>query len=266
LPRDLGDVLHYFLDDPPAAESSTRRRPRPDRPAPSRSGAALPLIAVPLGDQDVVRAALVWNLAVELARGGSHASVVAPAGAETEALWPEPGRGPLGAELVLTFAEDLCALGRSARDVASTTASSEHGLILVRVPPDWLTKASDAPDLFAWTLLLTSPDPEDLLETYAVAKRLHEANPSARVGVTVHGPRSVAEAQAAFDRLDHAAQRHLGRELTSYGLLIDDLHVYRAIVSRRPVGLTSPRAGATRALQEVASLLLSDAVGAPDGT
>jgi MinD-like ATPase involved in chromosome partitioning or flagellar assembly len=84
--------------------------------------------------------------------------------------------------------------------------------------------------------------------------------------VTVHGPRSVAEARDAFDQLDHAARRHLGRTLSSYGLLIDDLHVYRAIVSRRPVGLTSPRAGATRALQEVASLLLSDARGTPHGT
>lgn len=265
MPRDLGDVLHYFLEDPTSGGSSTRRRPRPDRP-PVPPTAVLPLIAVPLGDQDVVRAALVWNLAVELARGGCNASVVAPAGAETEALWPEPGRGPLGAELVLTFAEDLGALARSARDVASTAASSEHGLILVRVPPDWLTKAADAPDLFAWTLLLTSPDQEDLLETYAVAKRLLEANPSARIGVTVHGPRSVAEAREAFDQLDHAARRHLGRALSSYGLLIDDLHVYRAIVSRRPVGLTSPRAGATKALQEVASLLLSDARGTPHGT
>jgi hypothetical protein len=141
LPRDLGDVLHYFLEDTNSGGSSTRRRPRPDRP-PSPGAAEMPLIAVPLGDQDVVRAALVWNLAVELARGGSNASVVAPAGAETEALWPEPGRGPLGAELVLTFAEDLGALARSAHDVASTAASSEHGLILVRVPPDWLTKAA----------------------------------------------------------------------------------------------------------------------------
>ncbi len=84
--------------------------------------------------------------------------------------------------------------------------------------------------------------------------------------MTIHGPRSVAEARTAFDRLDQAVRRHLGRELSSYGLLIDDLHVYRAIVSRRPVGLTHPRAGATRALQEVAGLLLSDAQAVLRGT
>ena len=258
LPRDLGDVLHYFLDDDASGGPSTRRKPSPDG-TPARRAVELPLVAVPLGDQDVVRAALLWNLAVELARGGSSASVVAPAGAETEALWPEPGRGPLGAELVLTFAQDLGALARLARDVAATSAASEHGLVLVRVPPSWLDKAADAPELFSWTLLLTSPEPEDLLETYAVAKRLLETNPGARIGITVHGPRCVAEARDAFDRLDLATRRHLGRELTSYGLLIDDLHVYRAIVSRRPLGLTHPRAAATRALQEVAGLLLEDA-------
>ncbi|MEN8182975.1 MAG: hypothetical protein ABFS46_10620 [Myxococcota bacterium] len=256
MPRDLGDVLHYFFD-----ESEAPREPAPPhrRREPPPREVELPLLAVPLGDQDVVRAAMVWNLAVEIARGGWNASVVAPAGAETETLWPEPGRGPLGAELVLTFAEDLGALTRSARDVSATTAGSDPGVILVRVPPDWLSKASDAPALFSWTLLLTSPDPDDLLETYAVAKRLHEANPRGRIGVTIHGPRCVSEAREAFDRLDTAAQRHLGRGLVSYGLLIDDVHVYRSIVSRRPVGLTNPRAGATKALQAVADLLVGDA-------
>jgi hypothetical protein len=260
--RDLGDVLHYFFHEPaPPRRARAAAAPAATRPA-VRAAPRL-VLAVPLGDRDVVRAALLWNLAVEMARTGSSACVVAPAGAETEGLWPEPGKGPLGAELALTFAEDLPALARSAREVASAGGAPEAGVVLVRVPPAWLGGAAQAASLFAWTLLFTSPEPEDLLETYAQAKRLHEAQPGARIGVTVHGPRSVAEARDAFDRLDRAARRHLGRPLTSYGLLVDDLHVYRAIVSRRPVGLTHPRTGAARALQEVARLLLADAVEPP---
>ena len=40
-------------------------------------------------------------------------------------------------------------------------------------------------------------------------------------------------------RYKHAGQEEairLGLELASYGLLVDDLHVYRAIVAQRPIG------------------------------
>jgi hypothetical protein len=262
VPRDLGDVLHYFFrEDEQARPQPAARVPA----APAR--AALPVIATPLSERDVVRAALFWNLAVELARQGASASVVAPADGDTSALWPEPGRGPLGAELVLTFADDLAGLARSAFEVAAHAGASVRGggVVLVRVPPAWLAQAGDAPALFDWTLLFVSPQPRELLETYASIKQLVKTCPGARVGVTVHGPRSVGEAREAFDRLSRTTRRHLERELTSYGLLVDDVHVIRSIVSRRPVGLAHPHAAATRALQDVARWLLLDASGSARG-
>ena len=81
----------------------------------------------------------------------------------------------------------------------------------------------------------------------------------ARVGVTIHGARRIADAQSAFLHLAGVAARHLGRDLASYGLLVDDLHIYRAIVSRRPIGLEHPQSRAARALRDVARLLLEDA-------
>ena len=84
MPTDLGDVLHYFIPEAETAipEASAVRAARaaggasphgfsdPMRPA------ALPLIGVPIGEQDVVRAAFAWNLAVEIARvlGGPSSS------------------------------------------------------------------------------------------------------------------------------------------------------------------------------------------------
>ena len=96
-------------------------------------------------------------------------------------------------------------------------------------------------------------------ESYSLAKQIIRTNPEARVGVTVHGVRRVAEAESAFEKLSGAAQRHLGYPLTSYGLLVDDLHVYRAIVSRRPIGLEHPQSRAAKALRDVARMLLEDA-------
>jgi hypothetical protein len=239
VPRDLGDVLHYFFQE---AE-------------PTRSNPVV--MAVPLSERDVVRAALVWNLAVEVARRGGRTCVVTRPDDHREALWPRPGRGPLGVELVLPLADGPEELARAARE----TAERGVGLVLVPVPPEWLEKAGDAGNLFERTLLLCSPSERDLRLAWSRIRTLLLARPRAEVGVTIHGPRSVAEARAAFDRLDQTSLREFGRNLVSYGLLVDDVHVCRAIVSRRPVGLTHPGAAAARALQDVARLLVEDAGG-----
>ena len=83
MPRDLGDVLHYFF-----REDAGRGPAPPEPPVATAPRAALPVIATPLSERDVVRAALLWNLAVEIARQGASASVVAPAEGDTSALWP----------------------------------------------------------------------------------------------------------------------------------------------------------------------------------
>jgi MinD-like ATPase involved in chromosome partitioning or flagellar assembly len=131
-------------------------------------------------------------------------------------------------------------------------------MVLVTVPPRWFRDALTGRALLRWVLLFTAAEAPDLLETYGMAKRVIAANPDARVGVTIHGVRRVAEAEAAFRRVSEMAARRLDHPLESYGLLVDDLHVYRAIVSRRPIGLEHPQSRAARALRDVASLLLED--------
>ena len=89
-------------------------------------------------------------------------------------------------------------------------------------------------------LLFTSADSRDLLETYGIAKILLGLHSSARVGVTVHGASEIPQAEQAFARLARCSERHLGRDLSSYGLLVDDLHVYRAIAAQRPSAWPTP--------------------------
>ena len=116
-----------------------------------------------------------------------------------------------------------------------------------------------ARSLLRWVLLFASTERRDQLETYALIKRVVRTSADARIGVTIHGARQVGEAERAFAHLASVAARHLGETLASYGLLLDDLHVYRAIVSRRPIGLEHPQSRAARALRDVAGLLLDDA-------
>ncbi len=263
MPRDLSDVLDYFLPevDPPArprgaARLLALREPdrRRDRPA------ALPIVALPIADRDVVRQALAWNLAVEVARTGASAALVSPRTGDVATVWPEAGRGPLGTQVVLSDASDPGELARAALDVAvARAADADEGVVLVRLPPEWLGAAAGARALMRWILLFSSPELSDLRESYLLLKRLAHAAPEAELGLTIHGARRIGEAERAFARVAELAARHLGRELVSYGLLVDDLHVYRAIVARRPIGLEHPQSRAARALRDVAQLVLDDA-------
>ena len=133
------------------------------------------------------------------------------------------------------------------------------GIVLVQVPPGWLDQAAGGDPLLRWTLLFTAPEPRELEETLALARRLFAAAPGAQVGVTIHGVGGIEEARAAFDALFSALEPELRDGLVSYGLLLDDLDVYRAIVSRRPIGVIRPQSRAARALADVARLLLGDA-------
>jgi len=187
--------------------------------------------------------------------------LIAPEWEDPSPLWPEAGIGPLGAELLPTPAGELGALYRVAIDAAVERAdgAKDGGVVFVRVPPSWLRSPADGAGLLRWTLLLTSSHVDDLRETYAIGRLVTSAMPRAAVGVTIHGARSVTEAENAFGRLAHAAAAHLRSELQSYGLLVDDLHVYRAIVAQRPIGLAHPQSPAARALRDVAGMLLDDA-------
>ncbi len=273
MPRDLADVLHYFLpelDTGSQPEATTVVPPAPNRVHASRSSTgqtrvvdapALPLLGVPIGDSDVVRAALTWNLAVETARLGGRAIVLAIAPDAHTPLWPEAGGGPLGTETILCRARDLQELTQAAADLARShvTSARRGGAIFVAVPRRWLATSLAQADPIGWWLLMSSSNRNDLADSFDLAKAVRQMNCQAEVGVTIHGVTSVNEARCAFKHLSRLCQTRLQLDLTSYGLLVDDLHVYRAIAAGRPIGLAHPQAPATRALMDVAGLLYEDA-------
>jgi len=266
LPRDLSDVLHYFM---PEAEPEQRGDAGKARSSPAPAGelatpalpAALPLVAVPIGDRDVVRAAFTWNLVVEIARLGGKASLVVAGESQRSPLFPASGIGAMGAEVIRVRADSLEELQRAALETAASraTTAAEGGVVFVRIAPTWLREARRGAELLRWALLFSSSDPRDLLETYGMAKLILAGNSRAHIGVTVHGARSLGEAEESFGRLSASARRHLDHELQSYGLIVDDLDVYRAIVAQRAIGLAHPQSPAARALRDIARMLADHA-------
>lgn len=132
MPRDLADVLHYFLPEIEGAPAMIDRGRRPLAHEPV--SLTLPILGLPIGDRDVVRAALAWNLAIETSRLGGATVMLAPASGEGSPLWPAPGMGPLGTELVLCPATDLDGLYRAAHELAKSRArTARHGgIVFVR--------------------------------------------------------------------------------------------------------------------------------------
>lgn len=239
-------MIHYFLEEP-----------QPE------ARAAAPMLAFPVGEKEPVRLAFLWNLAVELARTAGRPSLLVPAATAVHDGLPAPAvGGVLAPDLVLSQARDLPGLARDAR--APARAGRGAGLRLAAVPSEWIDGETGGP-LLAWTLLFTSPDPTDLDACLELALRIARAEPGAAVGVTLHGVESVAEARGAFERLAGRYECELGRPLRSYGLLLDELLVYRAAVERRPVVLSHPQSLAARSLADVARLVVTDAErGSPE--
>ena len=284
MPRGLEEIASFYLPELSAAAEGLGASP--ERPAaaeglgadPQRSAAAeaqgadpkppaapkpaaLPILTVPVAGRDAVRAAFAWNLTVELARLGAHATLVAPQDPEVAALWPESGRGPLGARALLAPADDAAGLCHAALDAAVQGAAeaTEGGVVVVAVPPTWLCAGNGARPLWRWLLLWSTPEATDLCEAYGLAKLALARGSDPLVGLVIHGVRRRAEAESAFGRVADLAARRLGRIPISYGLLADDLHVFRAITARRPIGLEHPQSRAARALRDVAGMLWEDA-------
>ena len=278
MPRDLADVLHYFLPelDAPEREAEPGVAARPTETPPVEETApraqeatpgaeatppALPILGLPLGDRDVVRSAFAWNLAIETSRLGATAILLAPDADRSRPLWPELGLASLGCELAFCPAKGLKDLYETASSLARVRGATAQrgGLVFVRIPPSWLDEADALPDTLRWALLMSSPRAQDLEDTLALAHRLVARQPSIEIGVTIHGVSTIDEARLAFESLNLRARTERAQDLISYGLLVDDLHVYRAIAAQRPIGLAHPQAPATRALTDVARLVYEDA-------
>jgi hypothetical protein len=167
----------------------------------------------------------------------------------------------MGTELVRCPATDLESLYKVAGELAHSRADRTRrgGIVFVRIPPAWLTPEAPLNPPVRWMLLLTSANRRDLNEAFELARSLVATNPVAEIGVSIHGVTSIVEAKNAYEYLSRISLEQLGLTLASYGLLVDDLHVYRAIAAQRPIGLAHPQAPATRALMDVARLLYEDA-------
>ena len=270
MPRDLADVLHYFMpelvseEDPPHGSTTAQCPPAPPPPvaAPApQPTQRFPLATIPVADSDLVRASLVASLAEEISGVGGDATILTPNTPNAHDLFPTGlGESP-GARVEQVDAESLGELHAQAAEFAVGLANEKTtgGVILVRVPPGWLRCADEVSELLDWLLLFSSPDQRNLSDTYALAAWILRENPAAEIGVTIHGASGRREAEDAFGLLARNIDQHFGRTLASYGLLLEDLDIYRSLVAGQTVGRAHPESPASVALRETAKLVFERA-------
>lgn len=218
------------------------------------SGGIPPLIGVPLARPDAVRTALLDNVAVEAGRQGARVTLLAP-GAAAGADSGETA--PFGVES-RRVEGGPAAFASGAAEALRSVPRQDAALVFATYPAAWLQKGADLAGLLRWSLVFVRPEAASLTEATSALEAIAAHVPGARLGVSVYGVRSLVEARDCFEHLALGIERRLGCALTSYGVLMDDVHVSRSIVTGRAVGLSNPHTPSARAFADVARLLLGD--------
>lgn len=242
--RELGDVLHYFLDDLPEAADEEKIQ-------------GCPIVAAPLHPRDAIRSALLWNLAVELRALGRAPVLLAPAPAREHSAWLDLASETLEPCWVTLPNGDVGPLLSAASAAARSLPQDRGPVVLVHVPSNATWNDGHAA-LFAHCWLVAGASDADRQEFLELSERVLTAAPESRIGVTIRGAETLTAARHIFDGLAELFEARFDRTLISYGLLVDELELARALVEHHATGSATPTNRAARALRDVAELMRDD--------
>ncbi len=101
-------------------------------------------------------------------------------------------------------------------------------------------------------LVVTTPEPTSVADAYATVKFLAAGERVADVELLVNQVESRKEAQVAYERIAGVASKFLGLPVTLAGYVLRDETVTRAVRTRQPFVLQSPRSAATACVRATA--------------
>lgn len=112
------------------------------------------------------------------------------------------------------------------------------------------------------TVIVSTPEPTALTDTYALVKVLGERGTRSPVGLVLNQVRTPAHAAETTQHLDSVARRFLGHGITCWGHVLQDPAVSRSVCRQRPLFDVAPRSAAALCVRTVAATL---AVALADG-
>ena len=107
-------------------------------------------------------------------------------------------------------------------------------------------------------ILVTTPEPTSLTDTYATLKVLVRGRCTGRIHVLVNMAGDSAEARRVFQRIEEVSQKFLKYPIADCGYMLHDDRVELAVRNRCPFVLRFPKCAATACLVAVASRLDRD--------
>jgi flagellar biosynthesis protein FlhG len=116
-------------------------------------------------------------------------------------------------------------------------------------------------------IVVTTPEPTSLVDTYATLKVLWTADPQKRIDLVVNSASAEDDGHRAYEQIAKAARHFLHREPGSLGIVLRDPRVGEAVRRQRPLLELFPDSPAARCYEQIAlRLTLSggERVFAPD--
>lgn len=104
-------------------------------------------------------------------------------------------------------------------------------------------------------ILVTTPEPTAVADSYATLKLLFQRGFCARAGVIANMAASAREAVDAVRRLQRVADQFLGISLENLGFLLYDRHVIRSVHAQEPFLIRYPSCGAAKAIERIVERL-----------
>lgn len=110
-------------------------------------------------------------------------------------------------------------------------------------------------------LLVTTPDPSSLTDSYSLIKALYShpdyAKCDSRLYIVSNRVGNAEEGKQLFDKLDSVVKRFLEGNIRYLGAVPHDVALERAVRQQKPVSLSSPTAKSAEAFARMANILIN---------
>ena len=113
----------------------------------------------------------------------------------------------------------------------------------------------------AATVLISTPEPTAITDTYALLKVLSQTSRAGTVGIVINQAPSVERAQEAAERLGAVARRFLDWDVPYWGCVLQDAAVSQSVCRQRPLLMDGMGGRTAIALRQVAARALDVANG-----
>jgi flagellar biosynthesis protein FlhG len=105
----------------------------------------------------------------------------------------------------------------------------------------------------AATIIVSTPEPTALTDTYALLKVLSQTEMQGPAGLVINQAGSSSQAFETARHLDSVSRRFLGRGVAYWGEVLQDVAVPRSVRQQRAMMAVSPRCVAARSVRKIAT-------------